>query len=412
MTEITNAISQFFVNDPNDCGAILAYIDFNIIDTIDEKYINLYVNNLIQNNPILKSAIVEVNDKYFFRNMEEFNTSNCFSIKYILHDEFDNYISPLINKNFTEIYFFLLFCIDEENKKMRMYFKIHHSYVDGYKLIEMLTNAFNTMPNESNNVPYVLPAFNRTHSRIYSIYFYIIGTFALIFKFIGILYNINIGCVKNIFFSKNKNKNKTDFIIFESLDINDIKHVSKKNNITINDFLYSLLVKTDKLYNKTDRFIYTCCPVNVSKLSDGNNMVPMVNKVSNSLSNIELFSEVHKTFNYMKYSLFVPLFSLFIDFLLLFINSKYLYSICKFASNSIDYIFTNMIGPNKSSWTNTQLNVTDLHFLIKHNVCEIIYNIISIDDKINITLSFQEGIIQNKPRFKKCLQKAYNELIQ
>lgn len=407
MIEISDFISNYFIGNDSQFGSILAYFDFDIIKTIDENYIKSCVNKLIQNNPVLTNSIVEVNNKYFFKDMEEFNIDNCFSIKYISQNNFNDYISQLINKKFTEINFFILFCIDEENKKMRMYFKIHHSYVDGYKLIEMLFNSFN-----DDNRKYILPIFKRKPKDINPFYYSIVGTAILIINFLLIITKLSWNLLKNIFYlDKNIYYQNTsiDYIICKSIPINEIKTFTKKNNITINDFLYSLMIKTDKLYSKTNRHIFTCSPINYGNLNSQNNLLPIPNIISNSLSNNSLFKTVHNIFNYFKYSIFIPLLALLIDFLSIIFGTKLLVEIVKLLSINVDYIFTNMIGTINVPIHN--LKLIDMHFLINTEKCGIVYNIVSNENDVNIIISFSKDKIKNKTKFEKCIYKAYNELI-
>jgi hypothetical protein len=48
---------------------------------------------------------------------------------------------------------------------------------------------------------------------------------------------------------------ETDFIICKPFPLDKIKKIAQQKNITINDFLYSLMIKTDKLYTKKNRNI-------------------------------------------------------------------------------------------------------------------------------------------------------------
>ena len=110
-----------------------------------------------------------------------------------------------------------------------------------------------------------------------SIYYYTIGTVILFITTILIL-------LKNLFtFNKTNKTNKinktnktnvnilTDYIICKSLSLDEIKQFAIENNITINDFLYALMIKTDKIYTKKERIIQTVSPINVSKLNKINN---------------------------------------------------------------------------------------------------------------------------------------------
>ena len=76
-------------------------------------------------------------------------------------------------------------------------------------------------------------------------------------------------------------------------------------------------------------------------------------------------------------------------------------------TNNVDYIFTNIIGPPLE---NLKINIKNIHFLLKPKNKQIIYNIISYNNNINIICTFQKGIIDKK-KFKRSIYKAYNSLL-
>ena len=86
------------------------------------------------------------------------------------------------------------------------------------------------------------------------------------------------------------------------------------------------------------------------------------------------------------------------------------FSMYKNLTTSFDYIFSNIIGP---SFKNDNCKITDIHFLTTANSKEIIYNIISFENNINLICSFMKnGPIQNKKRYEKCIYKAYDLLLK
>ena len=54
--------------------------------------------------------------------------------------------------------------------------------------------------------------------------------------------------------------------------------------------------------------------------------------------------------------------------------------------------------------------IEDIHFLTLAKDKEIVFNIISSNDNINIICSFKEGVIGDKKRFEECIYKAYESL--
>jgi len=400
MTIINNIVSKILAKDDNETYSILTYIDIDA--ELSQEFILNYINEIIKNNPILKQNIIEKNKEYVLCDIASFNINKCLTIKYSKKSDFNIYINSILNKHFTEYKFYMLVCINKEMKKSRIFFKIHHAYVDGYKLINMLT-APSYVKKEDNK----LPLFKRNTNLLSSIYYWIIGTIALIIT--------NLMVVSTLLFlpnnNKNKNKNKnisTDYIICKSFSLSKIKKFVEKRNISVNDFLYTLMIKTDNVYTQKNKLIQTCSPINVSDLNETNNMCPIFNVVHNSHDNDSLLKIVNNTFNNYKYSAFIPILSSIMKNIIPYINIDVLSNYYDKIINNSDYIYSNIIGPPTDK---LDIKISDIKFLTTAKSSEIIYNIISCKNKINIICSFKKGVINNKKLFKKCIYKSYNNLM-
>jgi len=374
---------------------ILSYIDVN--EELSKEFILNGINHVLDHIPSLKQTIVVENNKTYFRNIENFNIHKCFTIKYMKN--FNIYIKKLMNQSFSEYKFNVVACINTKTHKSRIYFKLHHAYADGYKIIQMVHLFF------SNPAP-SLPTFKRTTPN--SMYYYVIGTMMLIAINILILFKVII----NWFLPKPDNKHKpTDYILCKSFNLNKIKKFTTKNNITINDFLYALMVKTDYLYTKQERLLQTMSPINAYHLNECNNMLPIYNIIHNAYDNSSMLKQIHSMFNHYKYSLYITLVTLYTNtityihkHIVAFPNSQ-LQFWYDMVMKSSDYVYTNIVGPNID-------NITNIHFLINPINNEIIYNIVSSNNNINLICSFKEGIIQDKKLYTQCIYKAYDDLIE
>ena len=397
MTIINNIVSKIFKKDEESSYSILTYIDIDA--ELSRQYIYCYINEIIKNNPMLKQNIIEKNNQFVLCDIESFNINKCVAIKYCKKPNFNIYIKSLLNKQFSEYKFYMFVCINKELKKSRLFFKIHHAYVDGYKLINMLTTPLYKKKEDNK-----LPAFKRNTSTFMTIYYYIIGTIMLMITNIMILCKI-VRAPQNI---EDKNNTSTDFIICKPLPLNEIKQFVGKHNITVNDFLYALMIKTDNIYTQQERTIQSISSINVSNISQTNNMCPIFNLIPNSYDNSNLIKTVHSTFNCYKYSLFIPILSVIMRNFSSLINIGILSQCYDNIINNSDYIYSNIVGPPTSK---LNIKISDIKFLATVKNSEIVYNIISCENNINIICSFKKGIIQNKKLFKKCIYKAYNNLM-
>jgi len=403
MIKLNNWISKLFYKNADNSFFILIYVDVN--EALSEEFILNYINEITSKNDILKKTIVEKNNNIFLDNVNSFNINDYITIKYTKFNNFNSYIDNLLNTNFDKkLKWESLWCIDKENQLTRFYFKIHHSYVDGYKLINILMSPFKTTDTD------ITKKFQRDTNIFNKIYYFLIGTILLIITNLIIIIKSLFNLYE--FFSDNKdNQNmKSDFIICKALNFNEIKIFTIKQNITINDFLYSLMIRADKLYRDEERNIIISSPINISGIKDQtNNFCFVLNSINNSHDNNTLFKKVNNTFNCFKYSLFIPILNFIIHNVFYFMNIKSLLKTYNDICNNFDYVYSNIIGPSTKDFN---IKINDMHFIIAPKNKEIVYNIVSSNEEnINIICSFKKGIIKNKKRFKKCIYKAFKELI-
>jgi hypothetical protein len=386
MIEIKDTVTKVFSNNTNDSLAILTYIDIQAehvdkFNAIKEKKLE----DLVEKYPILKQEFIVKDNRTFLEEIPNFNIKDYYSI--YEDTDFDKYADILINSQFKQKAKWECVFVTSANK-CRLYFKIDHTYADGYKLIEIIMNFFEK--TEPKNL------FTRTTSFMNSLYYIIFGT---VLVFIN-----SIRGFIHMFFSKVENvSEKVDIIRCKPLSLSEIRRITKELNITVNDFLYCLMLKTDYLYLNKKRDVITLIPLNTSGVKYNNNMIPIYNKFSNKMEK-DSFKHVHEIFNSYKYSLYIPIITFVMKYIPLFISYDIITEFYSYIIKSSDYVFTNIIGPNHEI-------MGDTHFLTKPTYKEVIFNIISNKDNMNIICSFKEGVIE-KERFEQCIYKAYEELTQ
>jgi hypothetical protein len=405
MIKLNNWISKLFYKNTDNSFFILIYIDVD--EELTDEFIKNYINKIMSKNDILKKTIVEKNNSIFLDDVKSYNINEYIQIKHTQFKHFDSYIYNLLNTNFDkDLKWESLWCIDKETKQTRFYFKIHHSYVDGYKLINILMSPFKTTDTD------ITKKFQRDTNIFNKIYYFLIGTIHLIITnliiIIKLLFNFNI----YDFFNENDDKKnkKSDIIICKALNFNEIKLFTIKQNITINDFLYALMIRADKLFRCEEKNLVISSPINISGIKQQtNNFCFVLNSISNSYDNKTLFKKVNTTFNYFKYSLFIPILNFIVNNVFYFVNINSLLRTYNDICNNFDYVYSNIIGPNTKDFN---IKIADMHFIIAPKNKEIVYNIVSSNEEnINIICSFKKGTIKNKKLFKKCIYKAFKDLI-
>lgn len=397
MTIIKNYFSKIYHNDSSEAFSIITYVDFD--SAVDFELVKSHMNEIVEKNPILKQSIKEENGCLLFNTCNNFKIEEHSCIKYIKSNKFNDYISKLLNEKFNiKVKWKFLLCIDKESKKSRFYFKIHHAYTDGYKLINILLSKFNHIDNSKK--------LKRKTNFLDTIYYYFIGTIILIILNIKIL--IKYLCNKN--HSSATNNSSNDYVILKKIKLQEVKDYTKKHNITINDFLYFLMVKTDKMYRGEEKNLHTISLVNISGIKETNNVCPIINKINNSKSSNFLKTNIHNFFNNLKYSLFIPFLHYILNNISEYICIDSLSNIYNKFINDTDYVFSNIIGPDVKNIC--FYPIKNIHFLTTPKNNEVMYNIISFEDYINIICSFKSNsFIQDKKKFKDCFYKTYTQII-
>jgi hypothetical protein len=412
MQIINNYVTKILSNDANNSFSILTYLDIG--KELCPVFVLNYMNAIVDDNPILKHDIVKNGDHFYLKKNNNFNVEDHVVIKHVETDDDHDHdaIHSILNKPLVPNTFLLVCCINTVKKVTRIYFKINHAYTDGYGLINMLTKPIFKRDH--------IPAFKRTTSLMKTMYHCIIGTLVLFVMNVKLFFKI---------FTRKRNRAEeqppqppqppqqtppdaaTEFIVCKPFMLDKIKKMAVKHGITVNDFLYSLMIKTDRLYTKNVRNINTCSPINVSSLSSTNNMAPILNCIDNSLDGLDLVKQVNRTFNHFKYSLFIPLFSCMINAFVPWINFDAVSFLYDEIIHNCDYVYSNVIGPPIKEVNESNVHLTNIHFLTKSKGNSIVFNIISCENKINMICSFNANKIKNKKRFEKCIYRAYNELI-
>ena len=173
--EIGDTITKILSRDLNNGYSVLTFYNINVeyTDTELQELLQETVNKF----PILKQHIIEKNSDMILEHVDNFQLSEHYKIIYDNYNNFDSYIDEILNSKFeTKSKWLIRYIIDKENKKYRIFFKIDHSYADGYKIIEMLMTLF--IENDTKTV-------FKSHKTniINTIYYAIFGTIILLYMY-------------------------------------------------------------------------------------------------------------------------------------------------------------------------------------------------------------------------------------
>jgi hypothetical protein len=386
MIKINNFITKFLHDDTDNLSTILTMLDYNEVFW-EEKFIT-WLNAVLDYSPNLKQRIEKIDNDYYWVDTIGFNISNHYTIHEEKVDSFDTHTEELLNKPFLYNKWHFTVLNDSILNKSRIYVKIHHSYCDGYKLIDILTTPF---------CKYKQPVFKRSTNSIDTIYYYIVGTLLLIIIYISTIWNLYNPLVIHY---KPPMKN----IFCGTLNLKKIKKITKKYNITINSFLYSILVKTWYKYTQCDS-VTTVTPIYMNNNSN-NNTFFIFNKTYTNQTDKEMLQSTNTSFNLHKYSPFIPVIHTIINNILYYLSADYKRQLYDLLFNNIPINYSNIIGPTIDKLTNTLQNI-QFTTMTKNNIS---FNIISFRNKINVNVSCRKSIISNVPKFIQCFKDAYKEL--
>lgn len=400
-TQIYDYVTNVMYEMNNQSYDILTYIDISSV--ITEDLLSSTLARTIQKHRILKSYIYKENNKLFVIEDTEFNPNDHVEIEYKSQTKFHEKTQYLLNSSFnTKSKWKLLVLIDKTLEKSRVVFKINHAYADGHQVIKILTSviSISTLAGEDVTIK-----FKRQTSWSDKLYQLFIGTLLLILSYIQYFF---ISVLKSFIPTVSLEDQPTDTLECKPFNLQKIKEITAKHSITVNDFLYACMIRTDYLYTQKKREVYTVSAINVSNTDDLNNIAPLFLNIDNALESAELFQEVHSMFNRCKYSGFIPLFSGFLYVITPFVPIKLISLFYNITTNGSDYMYSNIIGPDIDALS---IPITDIHFATVAKNREIIFNIISCKDKVNIICSFKKGRIEDKERFQSCIEEAYKSLL-
>jgi len=418
MIPLNNYLSNTLYSDTQeDLHAILVYGDINTVLS-EEQFIDM-LTRCIKKNPILNKCFASINGNLYLEDDTSLTITDNYCIKELSREKFDNETYVMLNKPLTmRKKWFCLYCFDKQENKSCILFKINHAYADGYQLMKILSAMFSA--KEEN----ITDRFKRTAPNTYNkLYYLILGTIILLFKTSYFLCKM----LKNYLFTNKANANvnainvnaintnaintnaivETDCILCKPFEFDKIKTFTKRENITVNDFLYALMIKTSYLYSGEKR-IYAGTPFNVSKMSSNNNFIPIALNIKNNLDSKTLLKQVHEMFNCCKYSVFIPLVHYAMSIIYTFLPT----SMCSSAHNcifeNIDYNYTNIICPDSNRFP----LIANARFLTTTLKKEICFNINSFGPIINIICTFKKGVVKDKRWLEECIYEAYEELIK
>ena len=278
--------------------------------------------------------------------------------------------------------------------------KMHHSYGDGDKCTEMMSSIgdIEKQPSKAELCNNVNEGYLMKICK--SIYYFIVS-FCLFAHFI-------------LFFKKEKVfvepelESKAVYCNIYNFNVDKLKLKKTELGITMNDLLYSIIIKSIKKYANKDVHLSSSSMINLRKIKTSNKANSFSFIVfSTPVDNNNTFEKIHHQMNCYKKSPIV----LFIYKALTCIT----YFSCDIVTKFLAYMFEkNHFG--YSSY-NTQIKTFKIAGKKVKNVGNIVipykqdvfFSLLTYGENIELNMCYRKGILDEK-RFKQCVSDVYNEL--
>jgi len=397
---MTNINDEIYLNfkkkDKNFSNNIFVLLD--IQGKISDKFINSKCNEFSIKNSKFRKTLVESNwiEKDF--NYQEHIV--IFDIKKYDSKNYRKLLGKIINTSFDDQKpMWKLYFIRFENKT-QLIFSCAHVLGDGYFLIDKLTKSFFDNPKfiEKKNKPYQGTGFLNI---LFNIYYFIAYSVML-------LYNLFIYKKEEVFNSISNHK-----IYYKKLfvfNVKELKRIKNKKKISINDLVYSIVLKTLKKYSEKEKInlISTTLFNNRSlndNLKESNNFGFLC--ISTNVNNDNIYEKIHRKFVNIKNSYIIPFIIKFISYIFKLSPKSVIYLMTKGIeqshfgySNIFSYIDDNTMDNHK---------VTNVSNLVTPYKYKLLFSGLSYHNKITLNITYKKNVIDYK-KLKGCFKDVIKEL--
>ena len=420
--------SIFYNNKDEPLYNIYVILDF--AGAITPDTFHKMFAQFVQNNPQLTTYLTMVDGRLQWTpspkedNPSENTSSYCTYVQ-TPANRFDLQTTEVTNHSITTFckWHFTLLNDDSANKS-RLIWSVSHAYCDGYKCIDMLLKGFTSKQD------YIPPTSKtKIHNLFEKTYYLVIGTIALLVIHLKALLVAIYKGILNVFTSTPPPSKPTKNILIhcEPFCLNDVKALSKKYGVTVNDFLIGVVSKAFHYYHKKLKMDSTINAPDIImpfNINDGtslqadyipNNLCFAYLEKCDASNSATLMEYIHKWTNMYKHSAFLTMFVQFIKgvhYIYPTSGTDFIQNIDKFSFNTFVQ-FTNIITPNQADIkgqitpdvVSVRVGVSPLK-----NTISIIST--SFNGDVRFTVNCKKGVIQHRQLFRSCVAKAYRSLAQ
>ena len=390
---------------------ILCSVEIDGIPSRDFLYRKLH--NIVDHHPNL--SYIPVEKKGVFRNTfhwkrGDFHIENHFI--YTEKNRFDNrnfrhFINKLLESTFPQGLpeWQCHYVTYKKSKKSFIIWKCHHTYGDGFLISEYLKKFADT-----SSIHY--PKRKRAKPSLCKMIYSFIATLATLLHFIFIYKKDELDIDQS-----NAEEDPALFYHCKTWNLDDIKRLKNHYRVTVNDLLYTLIIKSLRKYcNK---------PINISSLSVFNlrDYAQEENLVNVDPNNIgfmlvadkvrdegipELLGKCHEKFENYKNSPMTYIVTMLLRYVY-YISPRLVVYILSFLSNKSTVGISNFRTFSECNYIEGCKVVNISNMVVPYGV-GMLFTIVSYDDKITLNVTYRKRNLPHPKKFVEYLNEIYGKV--
>ena len=391
-------------NNPNFSNNVLGIVE--IEGKIDETFVISALKKMVNKYPKFSKVIENQNGNLYWKSVK-INYKNHYKIitkkKYDKKSHYkliEKIVNRKLRKNIPKHVWYVI------NYPSRCFVitKFSHSYGDGDFMIQ---NVLKEIFGESNVKDIERKSSNTNSGNIIMKLWW--GIYYFIVSLLSILYFLFFYKKEEIFDPPKKNC-KAKFKEVYIFDLLFLKLKKNTLNVSMNDLLYSILLKSLKKYaNKENVCLSSSSMMNLrkagEKIKTANDFAFVM--FSTNMGKGNIFEKIHRQMNYYKRSPIIPcitnvlkcLFHFSCPLVIKFIN--YVFNKNHFGYSNYDTKMENLYIDNKK--------VKSIENIVIPYKQDVFFSLVSYHNKLKLNMCYKEGILDEE-RFIKCVEEVISEL--
>jgi hypothetical protein len=389
----------YYMKEGNSIFSNIIVLSLEIDGKVRSEFYKIQMMEILLKYPKLSKIIEKSHGNLYWKKVNMDINNHIKEIKrkkYTLKGK-NSLINKIINKPFNnKIPKWKMYNIVYPERSF-LIIKMHHAYGDGEKCSEMMKSLFDIeeekVINKKSKEGYISKIWN-------SIYYFFISLYMTIYFL--------------LFFKKEKIfekpvKEEAVYSNIYNFNITELKLKKIKLGITMNDLLYSIILKSIKRYSNKEVHLSSSSMINLRKvgsdLKETNNFGFIT--FSTYVNNSNLFKKINTQMNYYKKSPIIPCISNILKCIFHFS--------CPLVIKFLTYIFNkNHFGYSNYNTKFKSIKIDNKN--VKHigNIVipykqDVFFSLLTYNNELVLNMCFKKGIL-DEYKFKKCVKEVYNEL--